>query len=111
VWVVKGGRQKRLDSNNNFNQTLKLVVEHQLVSHYHDIHIVIMKASGVLLKRQYVCTSCRRSLAIANRRTFTTTSPKKPDLYDIVAVGGGPVGLALLAALSMSTDPTPRAMC
>jgi hypothetical protein len=70
-----------------------------------------MKASGVLLKGQYVCTSCRRSLAIGKRRNFTTTSPKKPDLYDIVAVGGGPVGLALLAALSMSTDPTPGATC
>src|SRR5271154_1501714 len=79
-------------------QLLKLVVEHQLVSHCQEIPITIMKASGALLKRQYVCTSCRRSLAIANRRTFTTTSPKKLDLYDIVAVGGGPVGLALLAA-------------
>jgi hypothetical protein len=63
-----------------------------------------MNPSRTLLRRAYVRASCRRSLATAKRRTFAIRSPQTPDIYDIVAVGGGPVGLALLAALSMSAN-------
>jgi threonine dehydrogenase-like Zn-dependent dehydrogenase len=65
-----------------------------------------MKSSRTLTGMPYVCASCRRSLATTWRRTFAATSRKAPDIYDVVTVGGGPVGLALLAALSMSAAST-----
>ncbi|EEH36609.2 ubiquinone biosynthesis monooxygenase COQ6 [Paracoccidioides lutzii Pb01] len=53
--------------------------------------------------RLYVFPSCRRGPQAA-RRTFTSTSKltQRPDIYDIVCVGGGPAGLSLLAALRSS---------
>lgn len=49
----------------------------------------------------YVCQSCtRRSLRVSRpRRSYATTTTPKPDIYDVVCVGGGPAGLSLLTAL------------
>jgi ubiquinone biosynthesis monooxygenase Coq6 len=52
------------------------------------------------LLRPYVCPSCRRGVQ-SGRRRFTSNSDQIPDIYDVVCVGGGPAGLALLAALRM----------
>lgn len=62
------------------------------------------------LLRPYVCLSCRRGTSFLSiRRQYATSSQPEsesesdiPDIYDVVCVGGGPAGLALLAALSMS---------
>ncbi|OAX84647.1 ubiquinone biosynthesis monooxygenase COQ6 [Emergomyces africanus] len=52
--------------------------------------------------RLYVCQSCKRNLQ-PGRRTFSSSrSTQRPDIYDIVCVGGGPAGLGLLAALRSS---------
>ncbi|KMU89511.1 ubiquinone biosynthesis monooxygenase COQ6 [Coccidioides immitis H538.4] len=50
----------------------------------------------------YVCSSCRRGLLQKKRFASTSTTPQVPEIYDIVCVGGGPAGLALLAALRCS---------
>ncbi|KAK4447618.1 hypothetical protein QBC34DRAFT_126013 [Podospora aff. communis PSN243] len=52
----------------------------------------------------FVCQSCtRRSLRVQRRlqRGYASASGQqtKPDLYDVVCVGGGPAGLSLLTAL------------
>ncbi|KAI1913254.1 putative ubiquinone biosynthesis monooxygenase [Ophidiomyces ophidiicola] len=49
----------------------------------------------------YVCSSCRHGL-LNTRLASTSASPPIPEIYDIVCVGGGPAGLALLAALRAS---------
>ena len=67
-----------------------------------------MKTPGLPIVNSYVCASCRRTLATARRRSFATSSSKPTEIYDIVAVGGGPVGLALLAALSKSLPSVSR---
>lgn len=46
----------------------------------------------------YVCRSCSQQLRRQSRRGYAT-SAFKPDVYDVVCVGGGPAGLSLLAAL------------
>ncbi|EFE45076.1 hypothetical protein TRV_00137 [Trichophyton verrucosum HKI 0517] len=51
--------------------------------------------------RPYICTSCKRGLQ-AQRRRFASSLSQQPDIYDIVCVGGGPAGLALLTALRSS---------
>ena len=61
-----------------------------------------MKQSLKSLLRPYVCKPCRHKLATSRRRGVSISSSPKPELYDIVTVGGGPVGLSLLAALSMT---------
>jgi hypothetical protein len=61
----------------------------------------VMKSSRALAGMPYVCASCRRSLKTTRRQTFASATQRTPDIYDVVTVGGGPVGLALLAALSM----------
>ena len=38
----------------------------------------------------------------ASRRRCLATVAERPDIYDVVIVGGGPAGLGLAAALSMS---------
>ena len=48
----------------------------------------------------FVCRRCRFAIKKASQKRHASTSPA---IYDVVAVGGGPVGLALLAALSKST--------
>ncbi|KAL1953794.1 hypothetical protein VTO42DRAFT_2255 [Malbranchea cinnamomea] len=53
------------------------------------------------LVRPYICSSCRQDLRICWKR-FASTKPAVPEIYDIVCVGGGPAGLALLAALRSS---------
>ncbi|KAH8814977.1 hypothetical protein F5884DRAFT_667868 [Xylogone sp. PMI_703] len=47
----------------------------------------------------YVCRNCSQQL---QRRRSYATSALKPDIYDVVCVGGGPAGLSLLAALRSS---------
>lgn len=59
----------------------------------------------------YVCSTCTRHLR-RPRRSYATAAALKPDIYDVVCVGGGPAGLSLLAALRMlpqhiSQDLTP----
>ncbi|KAL4772969.1 hypothetical protein BDW60DRAFT_31854 [Aspergillus nidulans var. acristatus] len=51
--------------------------------------------------RPYVCPSCR-SARVLNRRRFGSEHAPVTDIYDVVCVGGGPAGLALLAALRAS---------
>ena len=45
----------------------------------------------------FICRQCRVATRRATQKRHASTSPA---IYDVVAVGGGPVGLALLAALS-----------
>ncbi|KAI2636124.1 hypothetical protein GGS21DRAFT_514656 [Xylaria nigripes] len=45
----------------------------------------------------HICRSCDRILRQQLARSYTSTP--KPDIYDVVCVGGGPAGLSLLAAL------------
>ncbi|KAH8697768.1 hypothetical protein BGW36DRAFT_174902 [Talaromyces proteolyticus] len=54
------------------------------------------------LWRPYVCPSCRRGLQPRGRRGFSSAIGETPDIYDVVCVGGGPAGLALVAALRAS---------
>ncbi|OJD32942.1 ubiquinone biosynthesis monooxygenase coq6 [Diplodia corticola] len=53
----------------------------------------------------WVCNSCRQtsrlSLHLTRRRTYATVGPK-PEIYDVVCVGGGPAGLSLLNGLRSS---------
>lgn len=50
--------------------------------------------------RPYVCSSCRSGLRLSSARALTSqASASRPDIYDVVCVGGGPAGLSLLAAL------------
>ncbi|RDW94205.1 putative ubiquinone biosynthesis monooxgenase (Coq6) [Aspergillus mulundensis] len=51
--------------------------------------------------RPYVCPSCRYA-RVSNRRRFGSKPAPVTDIYDVVCVGGGPAGLALLAALRAS---------
>ncbi|KAF4624540.1 hypothetical protein G7Y89_g13632 [Cudoniella acicularis] len=46
----------------------------------------------------YTCSSCTRQLR-RQRRNYGTSSPRSPEVFDVVCVGGGPAGLSLLAAL------------
>lgn len=51
---------------------------------------------------RYICRRCndivKRSRTAA--RSYTTSAGAKPEIYDVVCVGGGPAGLSLLTALS-----------
>ncbi|MCJ1420317.1 putative ubiquinone biosynthesis monooxygenase [Xylographa parallela] len=51
--------------------------------------------------RPFFCRSCAKALR-QRRRTYATASTTKPELYDVVCVGGGPAGLSLLTALRAS---------
>ncbi|KAK5071797.1 putative ubiquinone biosynthesis monooxygenase [Lithohypha guttulata] len=55
---------------------------------------------------RYICKACRSTINASRKRKFGTNSitlnPTSDDIYDVVTVGGGPVGLALLAALKTS---------
>src|ERR1700710_2147096 len=52
---------------------------------------------------RFICFQCRKSLTSPKRRRFlSTTHASTPEIYDVVTVGGGPAGLALLAALKSS---------
>ncbi|EXJ88499.1 hypothetical protein A1O1_05429 [Capronia coronata CBS 617.96] len=53
--------------------------------------------------RLLICAQCRKALLNpSKRRRFATGISSTPEIYDVVTVGGGPAGLALLAALKSS---------
>lgn len=58
----------------------------------------IMTAIATKSVRAFLCRHCRVALRQTMRKRHASTSTS-PEIYDVVAVGG-PVGLALLAALS-----------
>ncbi|KAK5940570.1 putative ubiquinone biosynthesis monooxygenase [Knufia obscura] len=53
---------------------------------------------------RFICKACRVSLNQSRKRKFGTNSitSNPEEIYDVVTVGGGPVGLALLTALKSS---------
>ncbi|OKL60193.1 hypothetical protein UA08_04845 [Talaromyces atroroseus] len=64
-----------------------------------------MRALNQSLLRSYVCPSCRSNIQRGARRAFSSNANAQtttPDIYDVVCVGGGPAGLALVAALRAS---------
>jgi ubiquinone biosynthesis monooxygenase Coq6 len=63
-----------------------------------------MRLLNQSLLRSYVCPSCQSNITKGARRAFSNTPNARatPDIYDVVCVGGGPAGLALVAALRMS---------
>ena len=67
-------------------------------------HIAVASSMAVLpiapRVRPFMCRSCAKALR-RRRRTYATASTTKPELYDVVCVGGGPAGLSLLTALRM----------
>jgi len=61
---------------------------------------------------RFVCGRCRQALnSTAKRRRFASAAAPTPEIYDIVTVGGGPAGLALLAALSSYRLPHAVDLC
>lgn len=62
-----------------------------------------MRLLNQSLLRSYVCPSCKSNVIKGTRRAFSNTPNVRttPDIYDVVCVGGGPAGLALVAALRM----------
>lgn len=52
--------------------------------------------------RGTLCKRCCQRVVSYRRRQGFATHATQPEIYDIVTIGGGPVGLALVAALSMS---------
>jgi len=44
-------------------------------------------------------SSLSRHVYYNKGRTFATINPIKPEIYDVVCVGGGPAGLSLVNAL------------
>ncbi|KIX92145.1 uncharacterized protein Z520_12138 [Fonsecaea multimorphosa CBS 102226] len=67
-----------------------------------------MPAKLSVADTRFICVQCRKTLSsTTRRRRFASTkpnasSPTTPEIFDIVTVGGGPAGLALLAALKSS---------
>lgn len=57
-----------------------------------------MKALRSSRLKGFVCEECQNRLRRSQRGLASTSTP--PEIYDVVTVGGGPVGLALVAALS-----------
>jgi len=49
----------------------------------------------------YVCRSCTRRSQRQLQRAYSSaaSAAPRPDIYDVVCVGGGPAGLSLLTAL------------
>ncbi|KAL6236230.1 hypothetical protein BDW75DRAFT_117048 [Aspergillus navahoensis] len=60
-----------------------------------------MRSISTSAFRPYVCPLCR-SARVLDRRRFGSKPAPVTDIYDVVCVGGGPAGLALLAALRAS---------
>ncbi|KAL3476404.1 hypothetical protein BJX99DRAFT_246919 [Aspergillus californicus] len=60
-----------------------------------------MRSISSSVLRPYVCPSCR-TVPFANKRRFGSKPAPVTDIYDVICVGGGPAGLALLAALRAS---------
>ncbi|KAJ9495043.1 putative ubiquinone biosynthesis monooxygenase [Exophiala xenobiotica] len=60
------------------------------------------RISALTGRSSFICAQCRKALTAPKRRRLLSTSPKTPEIYDVVTVGGGPAGLALLAALKSS---------
>ena len=60
-----------------------------------------MRTNSLLQRSAFVCSTCRARARLAARTSKRLASTlSRDEIYDIVAVGGGPVGLALLAAIS-----------
>ena len=74
--------------------------EDQQSSSYHR-SALIMKTTFGRSARPYVCLYCQQHLLRTKRRTFASNYQQNQSIYDVVTIGGGPVGLALLAALSL----------
>ena len=49
----------------------------------------------------HVCRSCQKAIRHQSQQRHASSS-SRPEIYDVVAVGGGPNGLALMAALKSS---------
>ncbi|OQU94003.1 hypothetical protein CLAIMM_00429 [Cladophialophora immunda] len=62
-----------------------------------------MPAKLSVADTRFICVQCRKTLSSSRRRRFASTNASSPpEIFDIVTVGGGPAGLALLAALRSS---------
>ncbi|EXJ74437.1 ubiquinone biosynthesis monooxygenase Coq6 [Cladophialophora psammophila CBS 110553] len=62
-----------------------------------------MPAKLSVADARFMCIQCRKTLSLTRQRRFASTNASSPpEVFDIVTVGGGPAGLALLAALKSS---------
>ncbi|OAP63910.1 ubiquinone biosynthesis monooxygenase COQ6 [Fonsecaea erecta] len=70
-----------------------------------------MPAKLPVADTRFICVQCRKTLSSSARRrrlvstnafSASAASSSTPEVFDIVTVGGGPAGLALLAALKSS---------
>ena len=47
----------------------------------------------------------RRSVSALDSKSFASTAKSRPEVYDVVCIGGGPVGLSIVTALSEVAYP------
>lgn len=53
-----------------------------------------------------ICFSCAKSIR-ARARRYATIASSRPEIFDVVCVGGGPAGLSLLTALRKFPSSVP----
>lgn len=46
-----------------------------------------------------------RSVSALNLKSFSSAANPRPEVYDVVCIGGGPVGLSIVTALSKLAYP------